>query len=91
MVTHGQITNDTATMILQFSEQAAERRLLVVDMALYAPFEEQACLRIRRDPDDWPTVAVALAAGIGIWTNDQDFCGCGLPVWSTETLLAVLG
>lgn len=78
-------------MILQVAEQAVEQRLLIVDTALYAPFEAQARLRIRRDPDDWPTVAAAMATDAGIWTNDQDFCGCGLPVWSTETLLAVLG
>jgi hypothetical protein len=23
----------------------------------------------------------------GIWTADQDFFGCGLTVWTTETLL----
>jgi hypothetical protein len=22
----------------------------------------------------------------GIWTNDQDFFGCGLPTWTTDTL-----
>jgi hypothetical protein len=23
----------------------------------------------------------------GIWTADRDFFGCGLPVWTTESLL----
>ncbi len=38
-----------------------------------------------------PTVALALALDCGIWTNDRDFFGCGLPVWVTETLRAHLG
>jgi hypothetical protein len=46
--------------------------------------------RIPRDPDDWPTVALALAVDAGIWTRDADFLGCGLPTWITETLLAHL-
>ena len=25
-----------------------------------------------------------------IWTRDNDFLGCGLPTWTTETLLAYL-
>jgi predicted nucleic acid-binding protein len=55
---------------------------------VYAPFREQALARIPRDPDDWPTVAVALAFEAGIWTGDNDFLGCGVPTWTTETLLA---
>ncbi len=48
-----------------------------------------------RDPDDAPTVALALALGgdegeCGIWTNDGDFLGCGLPTWTTDTLIAHL-
>jgi len=34
-----------------------------------------------------PTVALALALDCGIWTTDNDFLGCGLPVWTPETLL----
>ncbi|MBC8121000.1 MAG: hypothetical protein H7Y22_04070 [Gemmatimonadaceae bacterium] len=25
-----------------------------------------------------------------IWTEDRDFFGCGLPVWTTETLAVYL-
>jgi predicted nucleic acid-binding protein len=31
-------------------------------------------------------VALALTLDCGIWTADQDFFGCGLPVSTTETL-----
>lgn len=36
------------------------------------------------------TVAVALALGAAIWTQDCDFIGCGCPTWATETILAEL-
>lgn len=57
---------------------------------MYAAFVDEAQWRIPRDSDDVPTVALALALDCGIWTADQDFFGCGLPVWTTETLLAYL-
>jgi predicted nucleic acid-binding protein len=61
-----------------------------ISHTVYAIWEEEARLRIPRDPDDWPTVAVALALDTGIWTEDHDFLGCGVPVWTTETLAAHL-
>ena len=47
---------------------------------------EEARRRIPSDPRDAPTVAVGLTLDCGIWTGDRDFFGCGLPVWTTETL-----
>jgi len=58
--------------------------------ATYAEYIDEARWRIPRDPDDVPTVALALALDCGIWTADRDFFGCGLPVWTTDTLLAYL-
>jgi hypothetical protein len=26
----------------------------------------------------------------GIWTSDADFLGCGVPTWTTDTLMAEL-
>jgi predicted nucleic acid-binding protein len=66
------------------------RHLTVVTEADYREYEAAARDRIPRDPNDWPTVALALSLGIGVWTNDYDFFGCGVPVWSTETLLTHL-
>jgi hypothetical protein len=44
-----------------------------------------ACERIaRRDPRDWPVVAVALLLNIPVWTEDQDFFGSGVPTWTTD-------
>jgi len=64
-----------------------------IPLAIYDGFEAQARQRIPRDPDDWHTVAIALAHDAdrtAIWTNDGDFLGCGVATWTTETLLAHL-
>lgn len=48
-------------------------------------FEAQARERIdRRDEDDWPILAAALALGCPIWTEDTDFFGCGVATWTTD-------
>jgi predicted nucleic acid-binding protein len=63
------------------------RNLTIVAESAFSAYEAEARDRIPRDPNDWPTVALALALGCGIWTADRDFFGCGVPVWTTETLL----
>ncbi|OKH25042.1 putative toxin-antitoxin system toxin component, PIN family [Chroogloeocystis siderophila] len=68
----------------------AETKVLVVPHEVYASYEVIAKLRIPRDPNDWFTVALALVLQAGIWTNDSDFLGCGLPTWTTETLISHL-
>ena len=65
-------------------------RIQPVPRAIYQTWEEEARERIPRDPDDWPTVALALALEADIWTGDADFLGCGVPVWTTDTLTAHL-
>jgi putative PIN family toxin of toxin-antitoxin system len=68
----------------------AEIKVAVVPHEVYASYEPVARLRIPRDPNDWFTVALALVLSAGIWTNDGDFLGCGLPTWTTETLISHL-
>lgn len=54
---------------------------------LYRPFEEETRARLnRRDDDDWPVLASALALGCGVWTEDEDFFGVGIPVWTTSRI-----
>ncbi len=43
-----------------------------------------------RDPEDWPTVAVALAHGCPIWSQDKDMQASGLAVVTTGELLDAL-
>ncbi len=52
---------------------------------IYAEFETQAQERlIARDPEDWPILAAALALGCPIWTEDTDFFGCGVAIWTSN-------
>ena len=51
----------------------------------YQSFEHLARQRIaRRDEDDWPVLAVALAVGCAVWTENADFFGCGVATWTTD-------
>ena len=51
----------------------------------YAPYEFAARPRISpRDEDDWPIIATALQLECPIWTEDQDFFGCGIATWTTD-------
>ena len=51
----------------------------------YSGFEAIARQRLaRRDEDDWPILAVALALRCPIWTEDRDFFGCGVATWTTD-------
>jgi len=36
-----------------------------------------------RDETDWPVLATALALACGVWTEDADFFGTGVAVWTT--------
>ena len=55
-------------------------------------FEEEALKRIAaRDPDDWPVVALALAMDLPIWSQDKDFAGSGVRVYTTGELLDLMG
>ena len=65
---------------------AIEANVVILDEPIYAPLEDEALARSVRDPNDWPTVACALALSAGIWTNDNDYLGTGVPTWTTDTL-----
>ena len=64
-----------------------DRKIVTFPLSYYQSFETEARKRIPRDPNDWETVALALALPAAIWTEDYDFFGCGCPTWTTQTLL----
>jgi len=43
-----------------------------------------------RDPDDWPTVALALTLGLPVWSQDNDLTTAGIDVFTTGELLDAL-
>lgn len=58
-----------------------------VDRESYSVFENEARQRLRgRDEDDWPVLATALALECAVWTEDTDFFGTGVAVWTTNRI-----
>lgn len=62
----------------------------VISRSAYEHLEVLARRRVPRDPNDWPTVALAVVLDAGILTGDGDFLGCGCPTWTVETLMEEL-
>ncbi len=63
------------------------RLVEVVDRSLYEEYEASARERmISRDEDDWPIVATALLLKCPVWTEDRDFFGSGVSIWTSETI-----
>lgn len=61
--------------------------LQVINKNIYEERAHEAQLRMRdRDLDDWPIAATALLFNCSIWTEDNDFFGIGIPVWTTERI-----
>ncbi|MCU1304382.1 MAG: PilT protein domain protein [Candidatus Sulfotelmatobacter sp.] len=64
----------------------------VVSRTRYAKRLPEAVKRIgRRDPDDVDLLALALQFEIPIWSNDKDFEGLHVDLFTTERLLRQLG
>ncbi len=58
-----------------------------VSPELYNVFESDARQRLRgRDENDWAIVATALALACPVWTEDADFFGTGVAVWTTNRI-----
>jgi predicted nucleic acid-binding protein len=56
-----------------------------VESESYVAFEDEARTRLRaRDEENWPVLAAALALACAIWTEDMDFFGTGVPIWTTK-------
>lgn len=64
----------------------------IVARDVYARLIAKARKRIgERDPDDVDLLALALHSKIPVWTNDNDFEGCGVEWLTTAELLRKLG
>ncbi|MBS0359337.1 MAG: nucleotide-binding protein [Proteobacteria bacterium] len=77
------LSSETALKILS----KLQCLLQTVDKSIYQEYAIEAQQRIKnRDFHDWPVVATALSLNCPIWTEDQDFFGSGLPVWTTDRI-----
>lgn len=70
------------------------RRVLVPFVVLatdeYDRFGPEADRRLREGgKSDWPVLAAAIALEAEIWSEDIDFFGVGVPVWTTGNLSCV--
>jgi predicted nucleic acid-binding protein len=64
---------------------ALEPVVHAVEDDFYAAKRSAALARIeKREPDDWPFLAVALLLDCPVWTEDNDFFGTGVPIWTTD-------
>ena len=84
------LTPEQGQLQLETSLQLIDNKIITFPLSFYESFAEEAKKRIPRDPNDWETVALALALSAAIWTEDYDFFGCGCPTWITQTLLLQL-
>jgi len=75
---------------LKVTHQFAEEYTTRIPLEFYVSHEDEARLRIPDDPDDWPTIALALATHSDIWTEDRHFFGCGVATWRTPQMRAIL-
>lgn len=82
----GVLSETRAAQLVEDALAVIAVRVTVVPSDVYAARLDEARRRIPRDQRDVPAVALALALDRGIWAADRDFFGCGLPVWTTETL-----
>ncbi len=58
-----------------------------INRELYREFESEARARLRgRDEEDWPVLATALTLSCDVWTEDHDFFGIGVAVWTTSRI-----
>lgn len=83
---HRSLSETDEAALLAAGMAALEASVNVMPVESYAQLETVARGRLPADPNDWPTVALALALDTGIWTNDRDFFGSGLATWTTPVL-----
>lgn len=76
---------EQGAVLLAQAIAVAERVTTRFALADYEAYEARARYRVL-DPDDWHTVALALALDLPIWTNDARFWGCGVAVWTDDSL-----
>lgn len=81
LLTKRGISSSAAIKVLDGLESIVQ----TIDFELYAGQRQQALQRIAvRDADDWPVLACAMTIGCPVWTEDADFFGTGVAIWTTD-------
>ena len=99
-------TEHTFTELQEYAPVLAEKKRLslktvllavsslpvtVVPQQIYSSFMPAARKRIgKRDPDDVDLLALALQLRIPVWSNDKDFEGAGVELYTSARLLQEL-
>ncbi len=65
------------TLLMQYVQVLEDEWLMEYEVVAKARMR-------RRDLDDWPVLAAALALRCPVWTQDADFFGVGIATWTTE-------
>lgn len=77
--------DEEATQAALKKLDAFRRLIRVIPPEVFAHQETAARERLQgRDEDDWPYLALALVFDCPLWTEDRDFFGCGIPLWTTD-------
>jgi len=59
----------------------------LLEPEVYTPFEPPARARLGpRGQSDWPVLPTAIALDADIWSNDRDFFGTGVAVWTKRNV-----
>lgn len=79
-------TQDTIDATLETLHQLA-LFIQILPVSTFEAFEEDAKERLaKRDEKDWAYLALALALHCPIWTEDKDFFGCGVAIWTSDRI-----
>ena len=77
--------DETAVQAALQKLDALRRVIQVIPAELVAHLEPEARERLQgRDQDDWPYLGLALVFDCPLWTEDRDFFGCGIALWTTD-------
>jgi len=78
-LTDGQMLDARMSDLVAIIEPVTIERFVGTERAAKARLQEH-CQK------DWPVLAAALSLDADIWSNDRDFFGVGVPVWSTRNI-----
>jgi predicted nucleic acid-binding protein len=77
--------DETAVWVALQKLDALRQLVRVIPIEMFVHLEPEARERLKgRDQDDWPYLALVLLFDCPLWTEDRDFFGCGVPLWTTD-------